>query len=210
MVEEIFGGIVNPGEKTSTGPVMSDSREDKGILDGSDELVVSLLNRSRMNVSSLGPWGMGKSAIVSVMLHALVVALLVVVFCRQHQEASGDDHRLSHGHRLAGREGVLAKSHGSCRCETRRSIDEGDPQDTPRTCYPRGHQALGTQDGESYSDEQRCAGREFDTLGITGRTASDTEPWRHRRRTRFARGGSRDRSGAYRSGHKRHWLRNRP
>ena len=80
MVEEIFGGPVNPGEKTSTGPSMSISREDKGIVDGSDELVVSLLNRSRMNPSSLGPWGMGKSAIVSVMLHVLVVALLVACF----------------------------------------------------------------------------------------------------------------------------------
>lgn len=80
MVEEIFGGLLNPGEKTSPGPSMSISREDKGILDGSDELVVSPLNRSRMNLSSLGPWGMGKSAVVSVMLHVLVVALLVVCF----------------------------------------------------------------------------------------------------------------------------------
>ena len=80
MVEEIFGGLVNPGEKTSTGPSMSISREERGILDGSGELAVSLLNRSRMNLSPLGPWSMGKSAIVSVMLHALIVALLIVCF----------------------------------------------------------------------------------------------------------------------------------
>ena len=80
MVEEIFGGLLNPGEKTSSGPSVSISREDKGIVGGSDELAVFLLNRSRMNPSPSGPWGMGKSAVVSVMLHVLVVALLVVCF----------------------------------------------------------------------------------------------------------------------------------
>ena len=89
MAGEVLVNSLTPDQVNSAAPLMGIPRDDERRPGGIDRLAVPLFGNDRTNLLSSGPWGMGKSAVVSLIFHALIVTLLVACFAgttRKHAE----------------------------------------------------------------------------------------------------------------------------